>query len=104
MHRGKHVKTERKTIAIHKPKKKVSEEIKPIYTFLRILASRTVRKYISVKIFYFGGRLGGSAVEHLPLAQVLISRSWDGVPHWAPHREPASPSAHVSAFLCLMNK
>ena len=34
-------------------------------------------------------------VEHLPLAQVVILGSWDGL-HWAPHREPASPSACVS--------
>ena len=43
-----------------------------------------------------------SVVEHLPLAQGMILGSWDGVPHWAPHREPASPSAYVS--VSLMNK
>ena len=47
------------------------------------------------------GCLGGSVVEHLPLAQVVIPGSWDGVLHWAPHREPASPSACVSASLSL---
>ena len=45
------------------------------------------------------GHLGGSEVEHLPLAQGVIPGSWDGVPHWAPSREPASPSACVSASL-----
>ena len=32
--------------------------------------------------------------------------SWAWVPYWAPHREPASPSACVSASLCvsLVNK
>ena len=52
------------------------------------------------------GHLGGSVVEHLPLTQIMIPGSWDGVPHRAPHREPASPSAYVSASLCmsLMNK
>ena len=30
------------------------------------------------------GHLGGSVVEHLPLAQVMILGSWDQVPHWAP--------------------
>ena len=30
-------------------------------------------------------------VERLPLAQVVIPRSWDGVPHLAPLREPALP-------------
>ena len=52
------------------------------------------------------GNLGGSVFEHLHLVQVLIPGSWDGVPHQAPHREPASPSAYVSASfsLSLMNK
>ena len=50
--------------------------------------------------------LGCSVVEHLPLAQVMILGSWDQVPYQVPHREPASPSAYVSASLCmsLMNK
>ena len=49
-----------------------------------------------------GGHLGGSVVEHLPLAQVVILGPGDPVLHWAPCREPASPSAYVSAFsLCL---
>ena len=30
------------------------------------------------------GHLGGSVVEHLPLAQVVIPGSWDRVPHRAP--------------------
>ena len=47
------------------------------------------------------GRLGGPAVERLPSAQVVIPGSWDRVPHQAPRREPASPSAHVSASLSL---
>ena len=52
------------------------------------------------------GRLGGSATEHLPLAQGMTLESWDGVPHRAPFREPASPSAYISASLSmsLMNK
>ena len=52
------------------------------------------------------GHLGGSMVEHLPLAQVMIPGSWDRVLHGALHREPASPSAYVSAppSVCLMNK
>ena len=44
------------------------------------------------------GYLGGSVVEHLPLAQVVIPGSWDQVLHQASHREPASPSAYVSAM------
>ena len=52
------------------------------------------------------GHLGGSVVEHLPLAQVVIPGSWDRVPHQAPHREPAYPSAYISASLSvsLMSK
>ena len=30
-----------------------------------------------------------------------ILESWDQVPHWVPHGEPASPSAYFSASLCL---
>ena len=45
------------------------------------------------------GHLGGSVVEHLPLAQVVIPGSWDPVLHQAPHWEPASPSAYIC--LCL---
>ena len=47
------------------------------------------------------GRLGGLAVEHLPLAQGMILELWDGVPYWVSCMEPASPSACVSASLSL---
>ena len=47
------------------------------------------------------GCLGGSVLEHLPLAQGVILGSRDRVPHQAPCMEPASPSAHVSASLCV---
>ena len=40
-------------------------------------------------------------VECLLLAQVVILGYWDQVPHQASHREPASPSACVSAFLSM---
>ena len=56
------------------------------------------------------GRLGGSVVEHLTLAQGMIPESWDRVPHWASCMDPASPfacdSASVSLSPCvsLMNK
>ena len=52
------------------------------------------------------GHLGGSVVEHLPLAQVVILKSQDRVPYRAPLREPASPSTCVSASfsVSLMNK
>ena len=45
------------------------------------------------------GHLGGSVVEQLPSAQVVIPGSWDRVPHQVPCREPASPSANVSVSL-----
>ena len=50
------------------------------------------------------GRLGGSVVDCLPLAQVVILGSWDR--HQIHHKEPVSPSAYVSASLSLsfMNK
>ena len=48
-----------------------------------------------------GGHLGGSVSESLPLAQVMIPGSWDRVQHRAPCGEPASPSAGVSASLCV---
>ena len=47
------------------------------------------------------GRLGGSAVEHLPFGPGCDPGIWDRVPHWAPCREPASPLACVSASLPL---
>ena len=52
------------------------------------------------------GRLGGSAVKHLPSAQGVILKSRDRVLHQAPCREPVSPSACVSASLSVspMNK
>ena len=43
------------------------------------------------------GCLGGSTVEHLPLAQVVILGSWDRVLHQASRGKPASPSAYSSA-------
>ena len=46
------------------------------------------------------GTLGGSAVECLPLAQGVVLESQDQA-HQAPLKEPASPSAYVSAFLSL---
>ena len=55
----------------------------------------------------FGGHLGGSEVEHLPLAQGVIPGFWDRVPHRAPCGEPASPSPvslPLSLSELLMNK
>ena len=50
------------------------------------------------------GCLGGSVVELLPSAQGVILGSWDGVLHWAPCMEPASPSACVSASLSVSHE
>ena len=52
------------------------------------------------------GHLGGSVVERLPSAQGVIPGSWDQTPHRVAHGKAASPSAYVSASLCvsLMNK
>ena len=52
------------------------------------------------------GALGSSVIERLPLAEGVILGSWDRVPHQAPFREPASPSAYVSTSLSvsLVNK
>ena len=52
------------------------------------------------------GHLGGSVVERLPLALVMIPGFWDQVPYRSPCREPAAPSAYVSASLSMpfMNK
>ena len=47
------------------------------------------------------GRLGGSAVECLSLAQDVIPGFWDRVSHRALCEEPAFPSACVSASLSL---
>ena len=47
------------------------------------------------------GDLGGSVVDPLSLARVMILGSWDYIPHKAPHREPAFPSAYVFASLSV---
>ena len=48
------------------------------------------------------GHVGGS--EHLPSAQGMIPGFWDRIPHQAPCREPASPSACLSLCLSWINK
>ena len=67
--------------------------------WLILLISLFSHKNISLQ-----GCLGRSVVERLPLAQALILGPWDRVLHQAPGREPASPSACVSASVSLMNK
>ena len=44
------------------------------------------------------GRLGGSAVEYLPAARVVIPGSWDRVPHQSSHGSLRLPR---SMFLLL---
>ena len=43
-------------------------------------------------------------VEQLPSTQGVIPGSWDRVLHQTPWREPASPSAYVSASLCVSHE
>ena len=50
------------------------------------------------------GHLGDSVVERVPLAQVVILGSWYQVLYWVPCRKPASPSAYVSASLCVSHE
>ena len=50
------------------------------------------------------GSPGGSAVEHLPSAQAVTLGFWDWVLCRAPHVEPASPSAWVSASLSVSHE
>ena len=47
------------------------------------------------------GHLGGSVIEHLPSAQVVILGSGNQVPHQAPCREPASPCLCLYFALCV---
>ena len=65
---------------------------------------QAITNQLAVTISTLWGRLGSSAVEHLPLAQVMIPESWDRVPHQAPFKEPASPSAYASASLCVSHE
>ena len=60
---------------------------------------------LRLKKFWYG-HLGGSVVEGLALAQVVILGFWDRGLNQAPQREPASPCAYVFASLSmsLMNK
>ena len=56
---------------------------------------------LTVSLIKMQGCLDGSMGECLPSAQGMVLESQDRVPHWAPCREPASPSACVSASLPL---
>ena len=67
---------------------------------------KSLKSWYSLKNGVKLGRLGGSAVERLPLVQGVILESRDRVPRRAPWMGPAFPSACVSASLSvsLMNK
>ena len=67
--------------------------------FMLMLAGK-LPSIILFKNLQLEGHLGGSVVEHPPLAQVVIPESQDRVPHRALHREPTFPSACVSASVC----
>ena len=62
-----------------------------------ILIKLNLIKFLHFENFSKRDPVGGSVVEHLPLAQVVIPGFWDQIPHWPPCMEPASPSACVSA-------
>ena len=59
------------------------------------------RHTFKILFIYLLGGLGGSAVERLLLVQGMILDSRVRVLLWAPCMEPASPSAWVSASLCV---
>ena len=69
--------------------------------FLYLMITTTTTTTIIIIMEKREGCLDGSMVEHLPLAQVVISESWAQVPHQAPCVEPASPSDCVSASLSV---
>ena len=50
------------------------------------------------------GHLGGSVVERLPLAQVMILGSWDRVLHWAPRRSLLLPRLCLCLSVCVFPK
>ena len=62
-----------------------------------------VARQVSFK-FWLLGHLGGLAVWCLPSAQGAILESQDRVLRRAPCMEPASPSACVSASLCVSHE
>ena len=89
----------------------------PLLVLGEVISENSILKLILLDCFFGlhtwaviqwkeGGHLGGSVVGHLPSAQVMILGSWDQVSRQAPSGKPASPSACVSASLCvsLMNK
>ena len=69
-----------------------------------------IRNYIHIcnipgpQISHILGHLGGSVIERLPLAQVMIPESWDQIPYQAPQRKPASPSAYIPASLSVSHE
>ena len=60
-----------------------------------------INKILKKKKYIQKRHRGHSVAEHLPLDQGMIPRSWDRVPHIRLPAPPASPSAYVSASLCL---
>ena len=72
-----------------------------------VRAAKFVTHVFSVLNLPERGHLGGSVVEHLPSAEVMILGSWDRVPHLAPAGSlllPLPLSLPLSVCLSLINK
>ena len=80
-----------------------TEALPGIARFLCLMVVYVLWDVLSIEMA-LKGHLGGSAVEHLLLAQIMISGSWDRVLYQAPLGEPTSLSACVSAYVFLMNE
>ena len=89
---------------MQKDMRELSGVVELFLTRNRVVATGAYTLNYTLTSTPFWGSLGGSAVSRLPLAQGMIPESQDGVPHWAPCMEPASPSAYVSASLCVFHK
>ena len=79
------------------------KHVPPLTSFTSTRVFPLVASFCTIIFLKVGtwGRLGGSAVDHLPSAQAMVPGSRDRVPLRAPCMEPASPSACVSASLSL---
>ena len=94
-------------ICMHSLKKQIFKQAFLYFIFIYVIQTinqNFIQLYAGFKNPYNLGHLGGSVVERLPSAQIVIPGSWDRVSHQAPYKEPAFPSAYVSVFLCVSNE